>query len=198
VFGEQSVPVEGWRQQADFDPATRSYRGLSVRLAAGLGLATAKRNLPSGHNQVSGFAGLITLDVGYAAIENLIVYGRIGGFALNHANASDSPNAGTAYFGTLGAGARYHFMPIDWYASGTLALAAASVTNDLGVVENAHPGVGLEIETGKDWWVGTDQDKRTIGLGLRFGYVSCASIGDRNSKPWVGTALSLVFAAAFN
>ena len=195
---ERPAEVEGWNEESGFDPDLRTYTGLSIRLGAGLGLASAKRNLDKGSNRVSGFDGLITLDVGAAAIENLIVYGRIGGFALNHASSGDSPNAGNAYFGMLGAGARYHFMPIDWYASATLSLAAASVTNDLGVVENAHPGLGFEIETGKDFWAGTDRDKRTVGLGLRFGYVRCASLGNRDSKPWVGTALSLVFATSYN
>jgi hypothetical protein len=181
-----------------FDPDTRSYTGFSVRLGAGLGLASAKRNLAKGSSKVSGFDAGVSLDIGAAAIENLIVYGRLAGFALNHANNSDSPNAGSAYFGLLGAGARYHFMPIDWYASGTLSLAAVSVTSDLGVVENAHPGFGLEIETGKDWWAGTYLDKRAIGLGLRFAYVRCGSIGNQASKPWIGTALSVVFSASYN
>ena len=197
LFGA-GPPVEGWHEEDAIDPAFRTYRGLSIRLSAGLGLASAKRNLDKGRSQVSGFNGLITVDIGAAAIENLIVYGRLGGFALNHANRSDSPNAGNAYFGLLGAGARYHFMPIDWYASATLSLAATSVTSDLGVVENAHPGIGFELETGKDFWAGTDRQKRTVGLGLRFGYVRCGSIGKGDTKPWVGTAFSFVFSTSYN
>jgi len=180
------------------DPDSRSYSGFSLRLAVGLGLASAKQNLAMGATKVSGFDAAVSLDIGATVIENLIVYGRLSGFALNHANSSDSANAGSAYFGLLGAGARYHFMPIDWYASGTLSLAAVSVTSDLGAVQNAHPGVGLEIETGKDWVVGTGLDKRTIGLGLRFAYVRCGSIGNQNSEPWLGTALSVVFSASYN
>jgi hypothetical protein len=198
VFGEPPVSIEDWQDESGFDPDARSYIGFSVRLGAGLGLASAKRNLALGSSKVSGFNAAISLDVGNAPIENLIVYGRIAGFALNHANGSDSPNAGSAYFGLLGAGARYHFMPIDWYASGTLSLAAVSVTSDLGAVQNAHPGIGLEFETGKDWWAGTDRDKRTVGLGLRFAYVRCGSIGNQSSKPWIGSALSLVFSTSYN
>ena len=137
------------------------------------------------------------LDVGTSAADNVIVYGRLGGFALNHGGDDDSANAGSAYFGLLGAGARYHFMPHDWYASGTVSLALTSTTNDLGVVENARPGVGMQLEAGKNWPTGFDAEWATVGLGLRFSYVRCSSLGDI-SEPWIGLALSAVFSIAYN
>ncbi|HEX4354123.1 MAG TPA: hypothetical protein VHZ95_14440, partial [Polyangiales bacterium] len=117
--------------------------------------------------------------------------------AFNHASSHDTPNSGSAYFGLIGAGARYHFMPIDWYVSGALAVALVRITRDLGMPENAHPGFGLELETGKNWWAGTKLQKRTIGLGLRFSYVTAASVGD-GAKAWNGTVISLVFSTSYN
>jgi hypothetical protein len=178
----------------------RRHTGVSVRLAAGLGLASASRNLNKGSAKVGGLDGALSLDIGAAAMEDLIVYGRIGGFAFNHLNSGDSADAGSVYVGLLGAGARYHFMPIDWYASGTLALAAVSVTNALAVAQNTTPGFAFQLETGKNWWAGTTHDKRAFGVGLRFDYVHSGSLtsGVERSKPWVGTAFSVVFSTSYN
>jgi hypothetical protein len=196
-LGGPPVAVENWPVEADRQPYARVYRGFSVRLSAQLGLASATRDLDGGRTRISGLNGGVMLDVGATAADNFILYGRVGGFALNHASSSDSPNAGSAYFGLLGAGARLHFMPFDWYASGTLSLALATTTNDLGVVENAEPGVGMQLETGKNWGTGSDAEWATVGAGLRFSYVRCGSVGGID-EPWIGMALSLVFSIAYN
>ncbi|MDD9943340.1 MAG: hypothetical protein OXU20_20035 [Myxococcales bacterium] len=164
-----------------------------MRVSAGLGLGTARRDRDGGREKVSGLQGLASLDLGGAVRPDLVVFGRLGGFAVNHASDSDSPNAGSAYFALLGIGARYHLMPRDWYASGALSLALMSVTSDLGDVENAHPGFGFELELGKNFWAGTPREARTVGLGARLAYVRCGSLGGAGAGPWVGTAFSLVF-----
>lgn len=149
-----------------------------------------------GETQISGFPGGASLDVGATVIDNLIVYGRIGAFAFNHASSSDSPNVGGAYYGLLGAGARYHFMPIDWYGSGTLAMVLMATTSDHGEVENADPGVGLQLETGKTWSSGGDATN--VSLGLRFTYAINGSVGSADNDAWLTRALSLVFSVAYN
>ncbi|HEY2736449.1 MAG TPA: hypothetical protein VGI70_20760 [Polyangiales bacterium] len=176
---------------------TRRYLGFSLRLTAGLGYANARRDVDAGTDKLRGVNAVLSLDVGASAIENLIIFGRVSGLAFNHASSHDTPNAGSAYFGLIGAGARYHFMPIDWYVSGVLALALVRVTRDLGMAENAHPGFGIELETGKNWWAGTKLQKRTIGLGLRFSYVTAGSIGE-GDHAWNGSAFSLVFSTSYN
>ena len=97
--------------------------------------------------------------------------------------------------GLLGGGVRYHFMPFDWYGSGTFSLAVATTTNDRGVVENAKPGIGIQLETGKNW--DTDAQWATIGAGLRFAYVRCGSVGGIED-PWIALSLSAVFSIAYN
>ncbi len=198
ALGGPPVNVEGWSAETPAAPAMRTYNGFSVRLAAELGLAGTSRELGADSTKVSGFDAGLSLDIGATAIENLILYGRVGGFAFNHGNSSDTPNVGSAYFGLLGAGARYHFLPIDWYASGTVALALMSVTGDHGAVTNANPGIALQIETGKNWWSGTERDRSSVGLGIRFTYVRCGSVETGIDEPWVTTALSLVFSTAYN
>jgi hypothetical protein len=198
ALGGPPVSVENWpREAAAHDYEREAYRGFSVRLSAQLGFASATRDLEVERTRTSGLGGGVMLDVGTTAMDDLILYGRLGGFALNHASSADTANAGSAYFGLLGAGARYHLMPYDWYGSATLALAVASITSDLGVVENAKPGFGLQLEIGKNWGVGPDARAATVGAGLRFSYVRCGSLRGID-EPWIGTALSLVFSIAYN
>jgi hypothetical protein len=149
-------------------------------------------------SSISGADALLSLDVGGTPIENLIVFGRLSGLAFNNIGTSDPSHANGAYFLMIGAGARYHFMPFDWYASGVLAMAAGKLISTAGAEQNTHPGFGLELETGKNWWAGTKFQKRAIGLGLRFSYVNCGSSYEGSSKPWVSTALSLVFSVSYN
>jgi hypothetical protein len=179
----------------------RRHVGLSVRISAGLSLANAERDLARSTSQTSGWGATLSLDIGGTPIENLIVFGRISGFGVDHGSSDDSPNAGGAYFGLIGAGARYHFMPFDWYASGAIGLAGATTVNDVGDSQAAAPGFGLELETGKNWWAGNYRDRFTVGLGLRFAYIQSGEVDSRreqNRTPWVGSALSLVFSTAYN
>lgn len=180
----------------------RRHEGFSLRVSTGLGMAFAARDIRRGEAKVSGYNALLAFDVGATPMENLIVFARIGGTAFDHARSGDSKNAGGAFIGVFGAGARYHFMPIDWYASGVLALTGVSVTDDLGASQNAGPGFGFEIETGKNWWAGSYRDRWTVGLGLRFAYLRSGAVearsGERSDDPWQATAISAVFSTAYN
>jgi hypothetical protein len=143
---------------------------------------------------------MLTLDVGGAPIENLIVYGRIAGLGWNQLGDGGSANAGSAYASLLGAGARYYLMPWNIYGSATAALAVLKITNDLGKSQNTNPGLGLDLEIGHDVWVGTPLDQRAVGMALRFNWIHCGAAGTglANPKPWNAFALSFVFSVGYN
>lgn len=185
---------------SSYERDMRKHEGFSVRLSAGLGFGSANRKLARDSYQVSGLLGLLSLDIGTSVVENLIVYGRFSGFAWNSLLTSDTRNAGGAYLGLLGAGARYYLMPYNIFGSATLGVATTQVLDDLGNAQNAHPGFGFELEVGHDFWAGTPLDQRAVGLALRFGYVTCGAAGtrERDPKAWNSFAISLLFAAAYN
>jgi hypothetical protein len=177
------------------------HRGVSIRVSAGLGYGIMRRRVTdSSSYKVRGLEGQLSLDIGASVIDNLIVFGRFSGFAWNSMFVNDSRNAGGAYLGLLGAGARYYLMPANAFASAAIGVAALQVLNDLGVSQNAYPGFGTEIELGKDFWAGTPLDQRGIGLSLRFGWVHCASVPHAGAelKPWNSYSISLLFSAAYN
>lgn len=171
-----------------------------MRVSAGLGFGSTRRALNRGSYKVSGLEGILSLDIGASVIDNLIVYGRISGFAWNSLRESDSANAGGAYLGLVGAGARYYLMPHNAFASATLGVATTQVLDDLGNAQNANPGLGFELEVGRDFWAGTPLDRRAVGLALRFGYVTCGATGtgQKDPKAWNSYAISLLFSAAYN
>jgi hypothetical protein len=183
-----------------YDRDERKHEGFSVRLSAGLGFGSTSRKLARDTYRVRGLLGVLSLDIGASVIENLIIYGRISGFAWNSLLTSDAANAGGSYLGLVGAGARYYLMPYNIFGSATLGVAAAQVIDDRGTAQNANPGLGLELEIGHDFWVGTPLDQRAIGVTLRFGYVTAgaADTGEQNSKAWNSFAISLLFSAAYN
>jgi len=183
-----------------YDRDARKHEGFSVRLSAGLGFGSTSRELTRGSYKVRGLLGVLSLDIGASVIENLIVYGRVSGFAWNSLFTSDALNAGGSYLGLVGAGARYYLMPYNIFGSATLGVAATQVLDDLGESQNAHPGFGFELEVGHDFWVGTTLDQRAIGLALRFGYVLAGAAGTREKDPnaWNSFAVSLLFSAAYN
>jgi hypothetical protein len=180
----------------------RRHTGFSLRVTVGIGFGLTQRDIRRGESQISGINGIMNLDIGGSPIENLVVFGRIGGSGFDHARRSDSDNAGSAFFGMLGAGARYHFMPIDWYVSGALALTGVGITDDLGKAQDAGPGFGFELETGKNWWAGSYRERWTVGLGVRFSYLRSGTVqalpGERSDDPWQATALSFVFSTSYN
>ena len=183
-----------------YDRDARKHEGFSVRLSAGLGFGSTSRKLTRDSYKVSGLLGVLSLDIGASVIENLIVYGRVSGFAWNSLLTSDAPNAGGSYLGLIGAGARYYLMPYNLFGSATVGLATTQVLDDLGNAQNAHPGIGFELEVGRDFWAGTPLDQRAIGLALRFGYVTAGAAGTREKDPrsWNSFAVSLLFSAAYN
>lgn len=197
-----SVESWGWGKEpawAALSPL-RAHTGFSIRVGAGLGYARASRKLTSGTEKLGGLAGSLALDIGGAAIENLIVYGRLSGVAFNHASSSDTEQINGAYFLTLGAGARYYFMPEDWYAGATLSLAGIRVTDNEIAAQNAHPGFGFDLEAGHDWWIGSHYDQRSVGLALRFSYETAATRASAmpRGKSWNGYSVMAVFAVGYN
>jgi hypothetical protein len=175
----------------------QEHVGFSLRVSGGIGSAGARRDLSRGSYSVSGLSGLASLDIGGTPVDNLVVYGHLGGLAFNP--MSDALGAGGAYFILLGPGARYYFMPFDWYAGGALGLELMAVTNAKGTVENARPGVGLELEAGKEWSAAA-QSEWSVGLGLRFSYAHCpASTSARDpNNAWRVLGLSLVFSVTYD
>jgi hypothetical protein len=165
-----------------------------------MGFGSTRRALTKGSYRLRGLLGALSLDVGASVRENLIVYGRVTGFAWNTMLESDAEQAGGAFLGLVGAGARYYLMPENLFASATLGLAATQVLDYRGSSQNAHPGFGFELEAGHDFWAGTPLDRRAIGLAMRFSYVTCgaAGTGMKDPKAWNSWGLSFVFSAAYN
>lgn len=187
-----SVPHRSWDSELD----TRRHLGFSVRISAGLGYGNAHRTLPRGESDVSGMNGEISLELGHTLIEDLILYGRLTGFAFNNVSSEEGQPLSGAYFGAILGGARYHFMPINLYLSGAAGMVAVSVTTDLVKGLNAEPGFTFALEAGKDFWVGTGHDERDVGLGLRFEYARCGTAS--RGGAWNGIAVSLVFSVGYN
>jgi hypothetical protein len=136
------------------------------------------------------------VDVGAAVIENLIVRGRLRG-AAGYYRESDFGDHVLFTFGGVGAGVDYYFMPVNLYIGGTLSIAGiarAQADEDKG--HRSKAGVGIDLDVGKEWWVGR---RWGLGLALRASYVDVGSaniLGDPAARLrafHVGLQLSATF-----
>jgi hypothetical protein len=163
--------------QADSDSGVHMHDGFMARVSGGFGSGVTEAGgtdaVGAFEREQSGFAGTLALDVGGAPIANLIVHGRIASASIVSPDLTlDGRDFGeqerssvSAYL--LCAGVTYYLMPLNAY--GTLALGFSSLrfATRSGSAQYARPGVALQADLGKEWWIASDVG---MGLGLRFGY----------------------------
>jgi hypothetical protein len=148
----------------------QEHKGLLLRATTGWGFGRLSASQTSQHE--SSFVLGFGVDVGAAVVENLIVRGRVRGSA-GYYRESDFGDEVLFTFGGVGAGVDYYFMPVNLYVGGTISVAGiarAQADEDKG--HRSKAGVGLDLDVGKEWWVGK---RWGLGLSLRASYVDVAS-----------------------
>jgi hypothetical protein len=158
-------------------PGVHSHDGFMARLTGGFGsgVTSASGSDLAGafEREQHGFAGSLSLDVGGAPIENLVVHGRLA----NHTIVSPDLTLNGRDFGEqdrssitahlLGAGVSYYLMPINLYATVAVGMSWMRFASSRGNEQYAYPGIAVNADIGKEWWISAD-----VGLGAaaRFWY----------------------------
>jgi hypothetical protein len=112
----------------------------------------------------------MALDLGGAAVDNLIVRGRLRG-ALSHYGESDFGDDLWFSYGALGVGADYYIVPINVYAGGSVLLAGIARTHHERA-NRSKAGLGLDLDVGKEWWIAP---RWGLGIALRASYMDVGS-----------------------
>jgi len=147
-----------------------------------------------------GFAGSLSLDVGGAPAENLIVHGRLANHTIVSPDLTlDGRELGeqerssiTAHL--LGAGVSYYLMPINFYGTLAVGLSWLRFESKRGRQQYTHPGIAVNADVGKEWWISAD-----VGLGVaaRFWYTHAsqedAEIDLEGTHDYLGWALLASF-----
>ena len=162
-----------------------AHDGFMARLSGGFGSgvtdASGRDFVGDFARKQSGFAGALALDIGGAPIENLIVHGRIASTTIVSPDLTlDGEELGeqerssiSAYL--FGAGVTYYLMPTNLYGTLAVGLSSLRFASRGGHAQYARPGVALQVDIGKEWWIGADVG---VGLAVRASYAYASQQDD--------------------
>ena len=181
-------------------PGVHEHDGFMLRLAIGGGYGQSSTTVLNESWAISGPGSLFSLALGGRVTDSLIIHGemygatlfspkfKIGGQTFEAIGDTSLTMAG------LGPGVTYYFMPINLYASATIAASFLSLQHG-GASGSAKPGFGTNIMVGKEWWV---SDNWGIGLAGQFLFQKNSDTGPGADISWTSLGGGLAFSATYN
>jgi len=164
--------------------------------------------LGGGYNQASavgedlaikGAAAGFNFELGYAIVENLILFGRLGGTSvsspdieLGGVTVEGTDDDVSSNFSGLGAGVTYYFMPVNVYVTSAITASNLSITDDGDELADTDSGPALHLGVGKEWWV-----SRNWGIGVGAEVV-VGRIRSEGEDDWNVTSGILFLSGTFN
>jgi hypothetical protein len=144
--------------------------------------------------------GSFSVDVGAAPVDNFVIHARLSDMVIVDPSFSVAGmDLGTAKNSTLAVilfapALTYYFMPINLYLTGAVGISQVQAKNSTGSSRSSKAGPGLNIDVGKEWWVG---DNWGLGAAARFWYTHATdtSSGIDLSYDFIGFAV--LFSATY-
>lgn len=163
---------------AQTNPGAHHHEGFFMRLLAGGGPGKVTVDNVMGSEMIfTGMGGDFHFQIGSSIIDNLIVFGELGGFHLIFPKLEWL--GGTSQLLTIsvsaieyGAGLTYYMMPANLYFSGSVMYCSDRIegVNEKGKREY---GLGFLAALGKEWWIGNNW-----GLGVAL-FLESSSVKDK-------------------
>jgi hypothetical protein len=212
VLGQGSVAtseVAPTPVAATADPTVHRHFGFFLRLDTGPAFTFA--NEPSG--SLSGGGWDFGFSIGGALAEDeILAFHTFAAVAFNSL-ASTASGSSSSIFTVSGFGPEYthYFMPLNLYLSGSILFTFASLTNSqsstsggqtttVTTTYSSELGGGLQLEFGKEWWVGDHW-----GLGMALHYAMSWNrdntgqiVGSSSPGTLFTNSLAFVFSATYN
>jgi len=193
LYGQVKKPLQH-KHDGFYGRATLGFGSTSI--SESVDLTTGKMTI-----DMSGLSGDVNIHLGYSVIENLQLYGALGGnvlpnpkYEVNGKEATTTTSS-NVYLLRYGAGASYYFMPYNISVSFDLSAAKNQIETN-NVTANSDWGVIFNFGAGKEWWVSKDWG---IGAMLYFytGTVNDVTIGTQTPKI-DNTGFGISFSATYN
>jgi hypothetical protein len=179
----------------------QKHDGLFVRLLGGGGSFKFKETPVltnnTGTGTAEGHAGFYAIQIGYAVLENLIIYGARN--ALTAPEPEYRLNGST--FGILarpnldvtsfGGGVSYYISTLNLYFSADVGSTVTSLAVGSNMVKS-QPGLGINLQIGKEWWVAKD-----LGLGVAF-YFHQSNMDDQATGPLIPRISNTLYGLAIS
>jgi hypothetical protein len=202
LFAPPATPNEMPSKARPADPTAQLHDGFMARATIGLGGASVKTTTTSSNAPVSDFSGAVlglSLDVGGAPTENLVLHGRLADMTVLSPRAriqgvnQPDPNQSSADVLLLAPAITYYVMPINIYATGAVGFSwLFERYRDILGDDHSYrtkAGVGLNIDLGKEWWV---NEQWGFGAAGRFWY-TLITADNRDTV----TGFALLFSATY-
>ncbi|QSQ11063.1 hypothetical protein [Myxococcus landrumensis] len=185
---------------AEDKPGRHTHDGFYLRGQFGLGYLHSKAT--DVDLVVKGGAGSLNLEMGYAVLNNFILYGKLFGASASNpdirvggtTHEGDPDDDVSVIYAAMGVGAAYYIMPANVYFSGAVVANQLSASHEGTLEGESEAGVGLHLGVGKEWWVSGNWG---IGVGAELA-LGRIRTGDRSRDNWDVTHVSLVFSATYN
>lgn len=146
---------------------SRTHDGLLLRGSLGLGVGLAReKQVDRPTYAPEGLGASLSLDIGAAAIDNLIIYGRLRAYSTDGLAGHTTSELGV--FG-VSAGVSY-YLPANFCIGAAIGPSWGFVNQH----RKAGIGVGFDLEFGREWWMGKHWG---VGPGLRFSYATMSGKG---------------------
>jgi hypothetical protein len=192
------------------DGGVRAHDGFFVRLTLGFGAGDTTLDVPDvpllgslngTELGFSGFSGFLSVDVGGALTENLVLHGRISDFVtLGPTVSIDGEEVGDAADGAsvgwilFAPALTYYIMPANIYLTFAPGLTRVVVDSGRGSTGRSEWGFGLNADAGIEWWV---SDQWGLGVALRLCWGRVEDDSDGVAVPITGTGLGILFSATY-
>ena len=185
----------------------KKHDGFLIRLALGFGYATSSTSADVGSGKqdlaVKGGAMLVSVALGGAVVENMIIQGEIFGgnlfstaISIDNKNVDTSSKTSESIFG-IGPGLTYYIMPINVYLSASLGIGSLEMEFK-GTKFETKTGIATNLKIGKEWWLSNNWG---LGLGGQFYFFSVparSSEETRKKVVWSTLGGGVVFSATKN
>jgi hypothetical protein len=198
-FGGPAEAPASMQPEPLADESANRHDGFMLRLTLGFGYgnlgqeATAPAALggDSAESDAGGLAGTFSVDLGGAVSDSITIHARLSDLVIVDPDVTiNGQDAGTAEDVSLAAfllapAITFYAMPANVY--GTLAVGASWVRSDVNdrEVDSSEVGLGLNVDVGKEWWVG---DQWGLGIAGRFWLTATTETDTVTLPPTLGVA----------
>lgn len=169
-------------------PGAREHDGFMLRGTLGIGGAGITESTDVGGDYEAVFSGVsvgLSLDIGFSLITNLVLHARFAYLATPSPSLEvDGEDRGDSDYTILNLmlapALSYYFMPINIYVTAAVGVAWLGFDDDRynddlsnESDELTDAGIGLNLDVGKEWWIG-----RQFGLGVAGRFWYTGTVGD--------------------
>lgn len=176
-------------------PGVRQHDGFFLQLQTGPSFLSVSQDDVDMTIGGSGFG--FNLAIGGSPIENLVIFGElVSQVAMSPTlelggEEFESDDSVSLSLASIGPGVAYYFGKSNFFLSGSIAMAQATLETELG--SSGASGVGFRLGAGKEWWV-ADQ----WGIGVGANVFTASLTDDENDDVDLGaTSFALNLSATF-